>query len=91
VLPFETCDVNPLPSFEIVIRSACRCELRSRDHGWSHQFESVKGALDFLEGLEDARVTITHETGPHAMRLIAPRRDQPPRNETGQFLMRRVE
>ena len=64
--------VRKPPRFEICILSQRCCELRSKEAGWSRDFLSVKGALDFLGGMEGVEVTFTEGTGTRAMKLILP-------------------
>ena len=53
--------------FRIRILSPHRCEVREHAEGWTKQFASVKGALDFVEAFQGAKVQITDECRvPHA-------------------------
>lgn len=54
--------MNGSPRFLIRILSQSHCELRSEDEHWSKKFVSVKGALEFVEGVKGGRVTIKDET-----------------------------
>jgi hypothetical protein len=69
------------PRFLIHIVSPTRCQLKSENEGWSKEFLSAKGALDFLEAVAGAQVTVagshglktllhTEEANPHQTNLL---------------------
>jgi len=65
--------VKKVPRFQIRILSPTCCELRSVAGNWQKEFLSVMGALDFIgcqPGTQDARITITDQTGEHRMRVV---------------------
>jgi len=48
--------------FRIRILSPHRCEVCEEPEGWTRQFASVKGALDFVENFRDAKIQISNES-----------------------------
>jgi hypothetical protein len=73
--------VSSLPHFQIRIISPICCELRNEGDGWTRDFHSVKGALDFLGDLSAVVVTLTNESSGGEMKVVLPGQPTLPRPE----------